>query len=131
MTLDLEIVAPDDVVVQTRAQSVQAADATGRFGLFPGHERFVTLLTPSLLVFRDEDGRERYAAVDGGVLLLEGRRISVVTREAVVADHLDELTAKAQAILDARQRQERQAQTEFAELQIALARELRQRGRER
>lgn len=128
MTLGLEIVVPDAVVLAARVTGVQAADATGRFGLRPGHEPFVTVLAPSLLVYTDEAGAERYAAVDGGVLLLEGDRVSVVTREAVLADRLEEVAEKAAAILDARRRQERHARAEFDELQTALVRQLARAG---
>ena len=55
---------PDAVVLDTRVTGVQAADATGRFGLRPGHEPFVTVLVAlALLVYTDEDGR---GAVRGG-----------------------------------------------------------------
>jgi len=125
MTLDLEILVPDGTVVRTRTTSVQATDASGRFGLLPGHQAFLTLLAPCVLVFREEDGRERYAAADGGVLRLEGEQVSVVTREAVVADRLEEVADAAAAMLRARQAEERTARAEFAELQFSLLRELR------
>lgn len=124
MTLGLEILVPDAVVLTTRVAAVQAADATGRFGLRPGHEPFVTVLAPALLVYTDETGAEHYAAVDGGVLVLEGDRVSVVTREAVLADRLEDVAQKAAAILDARRRQERHARFEFDELQTALVKQL-------
>jgi F-type H+-transporting ATPase subunit epsilon len=129
VTLGLTILVPDAVVLDARVTGVQAADATGRFGLRPGHERFVTVLAPSLLVYTDEGGRERYAAVDGGVLLLEGDRVTVVTRDAVLADRLEDVAEKAAAILDARRRQEGHAQAEFNELRTALAKQLARVGR--
>jgi F-type H+-transporting ATPase subunit epsilon len=129
VTLALEILVPDAVVLSTRVTGVQAADATGRFGLRPGHEPFVTVLAPSLLVYTDEGGRERYAAVDGGVLLLDGDRVSVVTREAVLADRLEDVAGRVAAILDARRRQEQHARTEFDELETALVKQLARVGR--
>ncbi len=128
MSLDLEISVPDGPVLRTSAESVQAADATGRFGLWPNHEAFVTVLEPCVLLFRQTDGRERYAAVDGGVLLLQDNRVSVVSREAVVADRLEEVADTAAAMLRTRREEERQARTEFAELQITLLRELNKAG---
>jgi F-type H+-transporting ATPase subunit epsilon len=126
VSLDLEILVPDGLVVKAAVAGVRAADASGGFGLLPGHQAFLTLLTPGLLVYRETTGRERYAAVDGGVLLLEGRQVSVVTREAVVADRLEEVADAAAAMLRARRAEEQTARAEFAELQLALLRELRQ-----
>jgi F-type H+-transporting ATPase subunit epsilon len=125
MSMDLEILAPDGPVVRTRAVSVRAADASGQFGLLPGHERFLTLLAPCVILFRGEDGGERYAAADGGVLLLEDDCVRVVTREAVAADRLEDVAAAASGMLEARRREEETARTEFAELQAMLLRELR------
>lgn len=126
MSLTLELLVPDGVVLDTPVSSVQAADASGRFGLLPGHQKFVTLLSPCLLVFRQPDGRERYAAADGGVLLLEGERATVATHEAVVADQPEQAAEAAAAMLAARRTEERSARGEFAELQLTLLRELRQ-----
>jgi F-type H+-transporting ATPase subunit epsilon len=129
MTLGLRILVPDALVLDARVTGVQAADSTGRFGLRAGHEPFVTVLSPSLLVYTEDDGRERYAAVDGGVLMLERDQVSVVTREAVLADRFEELAAKAAAILDFHQREERQARAEFHELQVALVEQLARMGK--
>ena len=38
MSMELEILVPDGVVFHERVTAVQAADASGRFGLLPGHE---------------------------------------------------------------------------------------------
>jgi len=124
MSLDLEILVPDGMVLHAPVVSVQAADASGRFGLWPNHEPFVTLLAPCVLLFREATGRERYAAVDGGVLVLEENRISVVSREAVIADQLEQVADTAAKMLRARREEERQARAEFAELQVTLLREL-------
>ena len=125
MSLDLEILVPDSVVVRTRVRRLQASDASGRFGVLPGHEPFLTLLVPCVLCYEDEAGRERYAAADGGVMLLEQKEVSVITREAVVAERLEEVADAVAAMLEKRRLQEQTARAEFAELQTTLLRELR------
>lgn len=126
MSLELEILVPDGVVLRERVGAVQAGDASGRFGLLPGHEAFVTLLAPCVLTYRDEQSKERFAAVDGGVLLLQGDHVAVVTREAVTAERLEDVAEAASAMLEGRRRRERLARTEFAELQTTLLRQLRE-----
>jgi F-type H+-transporting ATPase subunit epsilon len=125
VSLDLEILVPDGIAVHTRVVSLRAADASGQFGVRPGHEAFLTMLAPCVLSFREEDGRERYAAADGGVLVVEKDHVSIVTREAVLADQLEEVANAAAAMLEARRLHERMARAEFAELQSSLLRELR------
>lgn len=125
MSLELEVLVPDGVVIRTRVRGVRAADSCGAFGLRPGHRAFVTQLVPCVLSYDDEAGAERFLAVDGGVLLLEDDRVSVVSREAVAADRLEDMAPAAAAMLEARQREEHLARAEFAELQTVLLRELR------
>ncbi len=124
MSMELEILVPDEVIVRTRISALSAADASGRFGLLPHHQRFLTLLVPCVLSFCEEDGSQRYAAADGGVLLLEKNRVSIVTREAVVADRLDDVAAAAESMLEARRAYEKAAHTEFAALRAMLLREM-------
>lgn len=125
MSLDLEIIVPDGVVVHARVTSVQAADASGRFGLRTGHERFLTLVSPCVVAFTNEAGQECIAAADGGVLVLEADHVSLATREAIVADRLEDVADAAAAMLTARRAQEEAARVEFAELRSTLVRELR------
>ncbi len=125
MTFELEILVPDETIARAQVDSLRAADASGRFGLWPNHEPFLTMLEPCILEFREARGVTRYAAVDGGVLLMENERASVVTREAVVADHLDQVADAAASMLAARRAAEKGARAEFAELQASLVRQLR------
>jgi F-type H+-transporting ATPase subunit epsilon len=125
MSLQLEILAPDQVIVQAQIVALQAADATGRFGIWPGHESFVTVLTPCVVRYRLEGGTENFAAVNGGVLLLEDDRLSIVTRDAVVAGRLDQVADAAAEMLQARKEKEAAARSGFAELETTLVRELR------
>lgn len=125
MSLDHEIIAPGRVVVHELVVSVQGADASGRFGIRVGHEDFMTVLVPCVLVIRDEHERDSCAAVDGGVLLLEDGRISIVTSDAAVAARLDEVANRAAEMLAARKEKEKTARSGFAELETSLMRELR------
>ena len=125
MSFLLEILVPDGSVVETQVEDLQAADGSGRFGLLSNHEAFLTLLTPCVLQYRDTEGRTRYAAADGGILLMEDSRTSIATREAVVADRLEEVADAAATMLAVRRAQEKEARAEFADMQAELVRQLR------
>ena len=124
MSMRLEILVPDGVVVCTEASAVQASDPSGSFGLLPGHQDFFTTLIPCVLAYRDATGRTAYAAVDGGVLLLEGDQVTVVTQDAVTAGRLEAVVEAASAMQAARLGQERAARAAFAELVASLLKEL-------
>ena len=125
MSLELEFLTPGGIALRTRAVSVQAADASGRFGLRPGREDFLTALVPCVVSIRDESGRESYAAVDGGILLLERGRVSVVSREVVLSDRLDEVAGRAEDLVRARRKREGAGRQALNELEASLLRQLR------
>jgi F-type H+-transporting ATPase subunit epsilon len=125
VSLELEILAPDRVLVEGRIIALQAADTSGRFGLRSGHEDFLTVLVPCVVRYQLEPGAERFAAVDGGVLLLERGRITIATRDAVIAERLDQVADAAAAMLAARREREQAARSGFAELETTLLHELR------
>lgn len=122
--LDFEILVPDGVVTKERISSLEAEDASGRFGIWPHHAPFFTVLAPCVIVYRPEGGGEQYAAIDGGVLLVESGRASIVSREALASPRLDDVAGKARALLAARRVQERSTRSAFAELEASLARQL-------
>lgn len=124
MKMKLEMLVPDGMVLATSIRGLRAADTSGLVGLWPNHEDFATLLVPCVLSYRDEDNQEHYAAVDGGVLVMQNGQVSIGTREAVLADRIEAVADAAAAMLAARREEEHTARAEFAELQTTLLREL-------
>ncbi|MGP0069377.1 MAG: F0F1 ATP synthase subunit epsilon [Isosphaeraceae bacterium] len=104
MSLQLETLASDRVLVQDRVISLQAAVASGQFGLRTGHEDVMTVLVLCVVRYQLEPRDERFAAVDGGVLLLERGRISIATRDAVVSERINQVADAATAMLEASRR---------------------------
>jgi len=71
---------------------VRAEDATGAFGILPGHADFLTVLATSVVSWRDAHGADHHAALRGGVLEVRtGQLVSIATREAVLGDDLARL----------------------------------------
>lgn len=115
------------VVDEHGVVSVRAEDSTGMFGLLAGHVDFVTVLAPSVLTWRGEDGVERHVAVQGGVLTMsDGDRIEVATRRATVGDDLEVLEADVLARFEEEAASESLARTHTARLQAAAIRRITQ-----
>jgi F-type H+-transporting ATPase subunit epsilon len=94
--LHLIISTPVAVAVDTdRVASIRAEDPSGSFGLRPGHADLITVLTPSVVRWRDAEGAASYCAVLGGVLTVSGgREVGIACRRAVVGADLDALEAE-------------------------------------
>ena len=86
----LRIVTPLAVVInEGDVLAVRAEDATGGFGILPGHADFLTSLMISVVRWTGTDGVRRYCAVRRGLLsVTAGREIAVATREATPGDDI-------------------------------------------
>ncbi len=105
---------------------VEAEDATGRFGILPGHADFLTVLAVSVLSWRDTGGREGHLAVRGGVLRVAGgQRVEVATRQAIGEETLEALGPKVLETLRAEVEAQAEARTTMARLELSLVRNLR------
>ena len=87
----LRVLTRTEVILDEDVVHVTVEDGTGSLGIRPGHTPLVTPLVPGILVARGEDGRERYAAINSGVLLVNDDVVEVVSREAAVSDDLEHI----------------------------------------
>lgn len=120
LTTPLELLVDQDDVSYVRAE-----DATGSFGIQPGHDDFVTALSISVLVWRS-GADEHYAAVGSGTLRVrDGQLIQVAARRAMVSDDLGQL--EEQVLREFRQAKEREdrARRQAKSLQVNLMHRLR------
>jgi F-type H+-transporting ATPase subunit epsilon len=98
---------------------VRAEDATGAFGILPGHADFLTTLTVSVVTWRT-NGVEHHMAVRGGVLTVRGGdEVAIVTREAVGEDSLAQLGEAV--ITEMRKEQESEVSSRLSGTRIELA----------
>ncbi|MHC4389760.1 MAG: F0F1 ATP synthase subunit epsilon [Planctomycetota bacterium] len=124
-SLKLHVFTPHGTVAEGFVTSVRARDATGSFGICPGHEPLVTALEPSVLSYRTE-GAEHHLAVDGGLLAHDGRTVRVATREAVASENLDELAERIRQGFAERRGTERAVRRSLTKLELAVVRTLSQ-----
>lgn len=109
----------DDVV------HVRAEDETGAFGILPGHADFLSVLIPSVVSWRTQDGLQGHCAVRGGVFTVAGGEdVSVATREGVIGDDLDTLEDKVVNQYRRSGREEEQAKAGSAKLHLAALRQI-------
>ena len=90
----LRLTDPTRLLIDREVTYVQAEDPSGRFGVLPGHEPYLTAVVPSILIYRyEEDGQEResYVAVRQGVLRVTHEGVQVAVRDAHVSDRLEDL----------------------------------------
>ncbi len=122
----LEISTPAGIAVQEPTlASLRAEDASGSFGILPGHADFITVLAVSVLSWVRQDGGHAYCAVRGGVLRVSGgARIDVASQEAVPGEDLACLEQQVLARLRDDDEQAREARTDARRLHLATVQSL-------
>jgi len=124
--MKLEVSTPTAIPVrEDDLVSVRAEDASGSFGIWPGHTDFITVLSVSVLSWRRQDGSESHCAVRGGVLTMRrGERIAVATQEAVPGEDLARLEHDVLERLRAADEQARDARIHARRLHVAALEQL-------
>ncbi|MXN67289.1 F0F1 ATP synthase subunit epsilon [Stappia sp. GBMRC 2046] len=87
VTTPVELIATVENVRHVRAE-----DATGSFGILPGHADFVTVLPVSVVSWRNVDGQEGFVLIRGGVLSVrDGNLVEIAARGAFRENELGQL----------------------------------------
>lgn len=122
----LLVTTPTDVIADVDSVShVRAEDATGAFGILPGHADFITKLTISVITWRSGSGGEHHIAVRGGVLVTRGGDVvEIATREATGEDSLGDLDTSILEYFRAAAAEEDQARSSSQRLHVATIRQI-------
>jgi F-type H+-transporting ATPase subunit epsilon len=122
----LRITTPLAVVVDAQnVQALRAEDATGSFGVLPGHAEFLTSLTIGVVSWREADGVTRYCAVRRGAMSVSGgQEIAIATREAVAGNDLATLDEVVLARFRSDTELERSERVDSTRLQLIAIRRI-------
>jgi len=122
----LLVTTPMLVIVEVQdVQHVRAEDSTGAFGILPGHTDFLTVLSVSVVTWKDREGMEHHIAVRGGVLTVrDGDLVEIATPEAVSNDKMSELVQSVLERFSDQERAEEQSRLSSAQLNLAAIRQL-------
>ena len=125
-TMKLTITTPLAVAVEEDGVFVLSAeDASGGFGIQPGHADFLTSLAVAVVSWDGSGHARRYCAVRGGVLTVTGgQQIAIATREAVVGDDLATLDALILGRFQADADAERTERVDSTRLQLSAIRQI-------
>lgn len=122
----LTITTPLATLVQAgEVAHIRAEDPSGSFGVLPGHADFLTVLSVSVLTWKDSSGHEHHVALRGGMLSVRGGvAVIVATPEAVTRDDLHRLETEVLARYRRELEEERAAHTESQRLHLAAIRQI-------
>jgi F-type H+-transporting ATPase subunit epsilon len=67
-------------------------DASGYFGIMKNHADFLTIIEPSLGIYRSINKKEFFIALDGGILTIKNGRVTLNTREIFESEDPEKLS---------------------------------------
>ena len=114
-TIQVDIVSLVGQVFSGQAEMVFCPAAEGEVGIAPRHAPLITLLKPGEVRVKTADG-EQHFFVNGGILEVQPKSVSVLSDVAVRAKDLDEASA-----LEAKRQAEQMLAERKGELDIARA----------
>ena len=86
--LTLEIITPDDKVLNTKAEQVVLPTKSGETGILSGHMPMVTKVVAGELMLINKDKTESIA-IDHGFAKILGNTVSVLTEAAIDVKEID------------------------------------------
>ena len=101
-TFELEIVTPNGVIFDGKAQETTLPGSEGEFGVLPQHVSLVTSLTAGVIDFIKEDGSKESIVINWGYVNVSANRVSALVEGAVALRGSDE-SEVATALSDAKE----------------------------
>lgn len=105
-------------------------DASGSFGILPGHGRFMTSLVFGLARFRTTGDAWNYLALPGGVLYMAGDELRIATRRYLLDDDYRRVSERLRAELLAEEQALAAVRSSLRRMEDELFRRLWQLERE-
>jgi F-type H+-transporting ATPase subunit epsilon len=95
MPLQLQVVTPERLIVETEADEIQLPGSEGYLGILPGHAALITLLKAGVLSYR-RSGRSEAFAVSSGFAEVLDDRVSVLADSAESGSEIDARAAESE-----------------------------------
>ena len=126
--MNLKVVTPTRVIVDTRVRQVTAQGRDGSRTYLPRHIDFVTTVAPSVMSWLPAEGEEQFAAVDEGILVKVGEELLLSTTYAMQGSELGQLRRTVNEHFAERGEREKSARTALAKLEASIVRRFMELG---
>lgn len=118
----LVVAQPSGRLVIDHLVEIVAEGPLGRFGLLPRHVDFASTLVPSIIRCVDEDGKESFLAIDGGILVKRGPDVDICARIVVEGSRAEGIADAVAARLASLAEDEREERAAVARLEAEFMR---------
>ena len=121
--MNLKVMTPYSVVLNTPVSQVTVEAVDGFFTLKPKHMDFVNALKAGILTYKKE-GKEFFIACNRGVVVKNGEEIAVSTPLAILGESLEDLKKKIAIDFQAMEEERKEVRLSMARLEVGLTKGL-------
>ena len=127
-TMQLEILSPDNLILNTGVEAIRVQLSDGWWGILPGHAPFMAHVLAGIMLYRRQ-GNTRYVALYQGTVEVQWcsekpTRVLVLTAAAEKGEDLSTLEDALERQRAQLKQIDREAHIEFSRARMALARAL-------
>jgi len=115
--INFKILTPSETALDIKAQSVSARGLEGGFGMLPRHMDYIAAIVPSIISYRDEEGKKHLVAVNEGTLTKCGHDITISVLGVTFGENIEELQEAVLKSYKDFDEDEREARTALAKLE--------------
>lgn len=119
--MELRIYLPSGIFLQKRVDKVKGESPEGGFCLLPRHIDYVVAVVPSIFSFTCMNGGDFYLALDNGLLVKQGLKVSIAVRRAVGGE-LGSLHREVRKMILVSDERERTTRSAVAKLEAGFLR---------
>ena len=121
--MNLKVMTPYSVVLNTPVSQVTLEAVDGFFTLKPRHMDFINALKAGILTYKKE-GKEFFIACNRGVVVKNGEEIAVSTPLAILGESLEDLKKKIAIDFQAMEEERKEVRLSMARLEVGLTKGL-------
>jgi F-type H+-transporting ATPase subunit epsilon len=131
-TMHLEILTPDELILNTDVDAIRVQLSDGWWGILPGHAPFLAHIVAGIMLYRQHDDMHYVALYQGTVEVQrppdasQPDRVLVLTAAVEVSDNLAELEHALELQRAQMNQTAREAHIEFTRARMALERALKE-----
>ena len=118
----LKVLLPTEILIDEDVVKIIAEAENGSFCLLPRHIDFVSVLAQGILTFVTPEGKEEFAALDGGILVKAGGDVLVSSQSGVRSTELGRLKQTVVEEYRGRSEREKKALSAGARLEADIVR---------
>jgi F-type H+-transporting ATPase subunit epsilon len=129
--MNLKVLLPYQIFSEVRnVKRMVVETAQGSFGILPNRLDGVAALTPGILTYETESGKEEYIAIDQGIMVKAGTNVSVSVRNAIGGMSLGQLHEAVEKEFIHLDKHEKDVRTTLAKLESGFIQQFRKLQRE-